>query len=312
MRAFIVIAIASLLATTVSQAKSAIYPVAPELRSDHFHVTIGGRETAVAHAATTYYFLNFALKGKTKISVTSDTDGYWDNGVEVQPWRWGIRPKVNERTITFEITEPMKLSISRPGPHGAGAEMLFLFANTPEINAPKAGSGDVRYYGPGRYHENIDAKSGENIYLAPGAVIFGALNLWGVENVKVWGRGTMVYDGPQNPKDDEGWMHKPNWHGIVMDHARHIEINGVTFVVRSRTWMIQILESRNVTLDNVKVIGGCAGNANQDGMDWLGGGDTVVRDSFFGRRMMFLQFMAIGSATTPSCSRHQVRLLAIF
>jgi hypothetical protein len=95
------------------------------------------------------------------------------------------------------------------------------------------------------------------------------------------GRGTIVYDGPQNPDHDEGWMHKRDWHAIVMDHSRNIQIIGITCVVRSRTWMIQMLASHNVTFDNVKVIGGCPGNANQDGMDWLGGGDTVVRDSFF-------------------------------
>jgi hypothetical protein len=32
--------------------------------------------------------------------------------------------------------------------------------------------------------------------------------------------------------------------------------------------------------DDLRVIGGNPGNANQDGMDWLGGGDTVVTDSF--------------------------------
>jgi PKD domain/PA14 domain len=281
MRTSIVLSILFLLWTSPIQAKSVIYPIAPELRSGHFHVTIGRQESPVAYAATTYYFFNFALKGKAKISVTADTDGYWDKGVEVQPWRWGIRPEVKGRTITFTIAEPMKLCISRPGDHGTGAEMLFLFANVPETDSPKPGQAGIHFYGPGAYHENIDAKSGETIYLAPGAVVFGALNLWGVDHVKVMGRGTIVYDGPQNPDHDEGWMHKPNWHVIVMDHARIIQISGITCVVRSRTWMIQMLGSHDITFDNIKVIGGCKGNANQDGMDWLGGGDTVVRDSFF-------------------------------
>ena len=65
-----------------------------------------------------------------------------------------------------------------------------------------------------------------------------------------------------------------------MDNARNIEISGITCVVRSRTWMIQMKDSRFITFDNVKVIGGSDANANQDGMDWLGGGDTVVRDVF--------------------------------
>ena len=57
--------------------------------------------------------------------------------------------------------------------------MLFLFANAPEVNPPKQGDAGVRYYGPGVYHENIDVKSNETIYLAGGAVIFGSLNVWG-------------------------------------------------------------------------------------------------------------------------------------
>ncbi len=40
-------------------------------------------------------------------------------------------------------------------------------------------------------------------------------------------------------------------------------------------------DSRHIGFYNVKVVAGTAGDANQDGMDWLGGGDTTVRDSFF-------------------------------
>jgi hypothetical protein len=76
-------------------------------------------------------------------------------------------------------------------------------------------------------------------------------------------------------------MHKPNWHCIVMDNAHDISISDITCVVRSRTWQIQMKDSRQIVYDNLKVIGANAGNANADGMDWLGGGDTVVRNSFF-------------------------------
>ena len=53
-------------------------------------------------------------------------------------------------------------------------------------------------------------------------------------------------------------------------------------MVRSRTWQIQMKDSRGAfVFDNIKVIGANTGNANADGMDWLGGGDTIVRNSFF-------------------------------
>jgi PKD domain/PA14 domain len=252
-----------------------------EIASSRFALRVNGQEVAVAHAAANYYFANFDVRGAVTVTVTAPTEDYWARGVEVQPWRLGIRPRLKGRTISFRLDGPAKISITRPGDFLGGAEMLFLFANRPERDAPRADTAGVRYYGPGVHRGGIDAKSGDVIYLAPGAVVLGGLNLWHVENVRVFGRGVIVYDGPQDPYDDTGWIHKPDWHAIVMDEARHVSIEGITCVVRSRTWMIQMKDSRDIRFDNVKVIGGSEGNANQDGMDWLGGGDTVVRDSFF-------------------------------
>ena len=72
--------------------------------------------------------------------------------------------------------------------------MLFLFANEPERDAPTTSSNGVRYYGPGIQRENIDAHTGDRIYLAPGAIILGGLNLWDVEDGKVFGRGKILYN----------------------------------------------------------------------------------------------------------------------
>ena len=258
----------------------ALPAVPAEIASGHFMVTIDGRATPVYHAAVNLYFLNFEAGKHRKISVTADTDDFWAKGVEVQPWRLGIRPRRQGRTITFELKGPAQISISRPGDYLGDAEMLYLFANPPEQHPPVAAEAGLRYFGPGVHRENIDAATGDAIYLAPGAVVFGSLNVWGVDRVKVFGRGVIVYDGPQNPADDDGWMHKRNWHCIVMDNAHDISIEGITCVVRSRTWQIQMKDSRRIVFDNIKVIGANTGNANADGMDWLGGGDTTVRNSF--------------------------------
>ena len=271
----------SLLGSNAWARDSALAPVPPEIASSHFVVTIDGHQTPVMHAALNLYFLNFEAHKHMTISVTAPTDDFWVGGVEVQPWRLGIRPHREGRTITFKLDGPAKISISRPNDYLTQAEMLYLFANPPEKDAPEAGQPGVRYIGPGAHTENIDAQTGDRIYLAPGAVVFGSLNVWKVDHVKVFGPGVIVYDGPQNPKDDDGWMHKPNWHCIVMDQAHDISISDITCVVRSRTWQIQMKDSRQIVYDNLKVIGANAGNANADGMDWLGGGDTIVRNSFF-------------------------------
>lgn len=255
--------------------------IPPEVRSTHFMVTVNGHRTPVMHAATGYYLLNFDISGGASISVTVEDPHYWDRGVAIQPMRMGIRPTRQGGTIRFHIDGPVKLSIARPGDHFADAEMLFLFANAPDPAGLSPQTPGIRYYGPGAHHENIDAQSGDRIFLSDGAVLFGSLNIWQVHDVHVFGHGTIIYDGPQNPSADEGWMHKPNWHCIVMDNTRNIEIDGITCVVRSRTWQIQMRDSEHIGYYNIKVIGGNPNDANQDGMDWLGGGDTTVRNSFF-------------------------------
>ncbi len=182
----------AILAFASSKASLVLLPI--KLRSTRFSVTIDGQPAYFLNAAANYYDLNFDLKGRTKISITAPTEDYWARGVEVQPWRENIRPTRRGAMITFLLDHPAKLSISRPGDHLANAEMLFLFANEPERDAPTTSSNGVRYYGPGIHRENIDAHTGDRIYLAPGAIILGGLNLWDVEDGKVFGRGKILYN----------------------------------------------------------------------------------------------------------------------
>ena len=80
----------------------------------------------------------------------------------------------------------------------------FCFANEQDRSGIGPHTPGIRYYGPGVHHENIDAASGDTIYLAGGAVVFGALNIWQVSNVHVLGRGSIIYEGAQNPNNDDG------------------------------------------------------------------------------------------------------------
>jgi hypothetical protein len=266
--------------STLAATHIAIAPIPDIVRTDYFVVTINGRSSPVVHAASSYYLLNFDLDGPATVSIRAADAHYWDRGVEIQPMRYGIRPVRVGGTITFRIPGPVKLSVTRPGDHFADADMLFLLGSPPDESHITSKSAGVRYYGPGVHQEQIEAESGDHIYLAAGAVVFGSLNLWQVHDVRVEGRGMIVYDGPQDPAGDEGWMHKRGWHCIVMDQTRNVEIDGITCVVRSRTWQIQMRDSRATGFYNVNVIGGFSRDANQDGMDWLGGGDATVRNCF--------------------------------
>ena len=253
-------------------------PVPAEMRSAAFTVKVDGRAVDVAHAAASYEFVSFDITGPVTVEITASDPHFWDKGVDIQPWRLGLRPVRQGPTIRFKLAGPAKLSISRPGDFLNHAAMLFVFAGTPPLPPPKIPN--VRVIAAGIHRGSLNPKSGETLYLAPGAYIFGSLNLFNVQNVKVLGRGTIVYEGPQDPNTDEGWMQKQDWHCIGAVEARDVEIEGLTCIVRSRTWSIQMKDSTGFLYNDLRVIGGNPGNANQDGMDWLGGGDTVVRNAF--------------------------------
>ena len=256
-------------------------PVPKQMLSLQFQVVVNGTPVDVAHAAASYDFVSVNTTGPITIAVTANENGFWDRGVDIQPWRLGIRPVRNGRTITFKLKDPAKISISRPGDFLNHAKMLFVFVTRPVADPPKVLPAGYHVIGPGLHKGSLNPKNNETYYLAPGAVVVGSLNLWKVHNVKVLGQGVIVYDGPQNPADDDGWMQKPDWHCIGALESHQVEIHGVTCVVRSRTWSIQMKDSGEFLYDDLRVIGGNPGNANQDGMDWLGGGNTNVRDSFF-------------------------------
>jgi hypothetical protein len=254
-------------------------PVPPELKSTAFTVTVNGQPVDAAHAAASYDWVSFDITGPVDIAITAVEPGFWDHGVDIQPWRLGLRPVRDGQTIRFRLAAPAKLSIGRPGDFLNHAALLFLFAGSPPPPPPSAGP-KVTIVPAGIHRQSLNPKSGDTIYLAPGAFVFGSLNLFNVSGVRVLGRGTIVYEGSQDPNSDEGWMQKPDWHCIGSVNARNVQIDGLTCIVRARTWSIQMKDSRDFTYDDLRVIGGNPGNANQDGMDWLGGGDTIVRDSF--------------------------------
>ncbi len=274
----LLVAFLALPVATHAAARIQAAPVPVEMRSTAFTVTVNGQTVDVAHAATSYDFVSFDLTGPVDVAITAAEAGFWDHGVDIQPWRLGLRPTRQGQTIRFRLEGPAKLSISRPGDFLNYSHMLFLFAGTPPPSLPR--DPNVHAWKAGVYHQSLNPKSGETFYLAPGSYFFGSLNLWNVHDVKILGRGTIVYEGSQDPNTDEGWMQKPDWHCIGALEAHNVEIDGLTCIIRARTWSIQMKDSTGFTFDDLRVIGGNSANANQDGMDWLGGGDAIVRNSF--------------------------------
>ena len=156
-------------------------PVPQEMRSTAFVVTVNGKPVDVAHVAASYDFVNFDITGPVDVAITAAESGFWDHGVDMQPWRLGLRPRRDGQTIEFKLQAPAKLSISRPRDFLNHAQMLFLFAGVPPPPAPPM-SPAMHYFQPGVYRQSLNPKSGETYYLAPGALL-----LWQPESVECAG-----------------------------------------------------------------------------------------------------------------------------
>ena len=102
----------------------------------------------------------------------------------------GSRPSVEGDTIRFTIAKPGQYTVEVNGTHRA----LHLFANPPEEAAADPRNPNVLYFGPGVHCPGlIRLTSGQTVYLAGGAVVYGAILAEKAENIVI--RGCGILDG---------------------------------------------------------------------------------------------------------------------
>ncbi len=282
-------------AASLAAGSAVPHPVPWEFASDRYAVTVNGQPVTVMLAAMNVHVASFDFSGEVDVQVTINPNDYnrldgktylrpdefWQGAAVVRPLSRGITAKTAGRTVRFPLTRPGQYSIERPGTSGFEDEVLFLFANPPEQDLPAVTDPNVIWLGAGTHQRSVDLQSGQTLYLAPGAVLFGGINVWDAENVRICGRGAVVYSGPQSMNVDSGWVHRKNWHPLTTHAVKGLRVEGVTFVGRSRVWTIQLWETFDSLFDNIKIVTTFPANLNGDGIDWYGGGRSVVRDSFF-------------------------------
>ena len=175
------------------------------MRSGFFAVTIDNQRVDVAHAASNYEFVSFDTTGPVEITITAADPHFWDAGVDIEPWRLGLRathPRENHRPSAFACPAPSNFPSRGPAIFSI---RLGCSSSLPARRLPPPPSGpNVTIVPAGVHRESLNPRSGDTIYLSPGAFVFGSLNLWQVDNVKVLGRGTIVYDGPQDRERRSG------------------------------------------------------------------------------------------------------------
>lgn len=108
------------------------------------------------------------------------------NHARVLPRRDGIEAPLDGNTVTIRITKPGSYQIEWDG----NLELpFFIFAKPPEQESTH---GRRIEFGPGIHRPGlIELQSGDELHLASGAEVFGAIRAVGAKNIRITGRGIL-------------------------------------------------------------------------------------------------------------------------
>ena len=189
---------------------------------------------------------------------------------QVLPSDAGIVPQVRDGAVRFTVTRPGQYTVIF---NGSVNKALHIFANPLETDVPDPADPDVFWIGPGEWEiDAIALKDNQTLYLSGGAVLHSIISVSGAKNVRICGRG--LIDGGDHP----AW-NQPGSSARVpidLDHARDVTVEGIT-LVNSNCWNLNSYSSRNVTIDNVKII---SGRQNGDGFTFQSCTDHLVTNCF--------------------------------
>lgn len=245
--------------------------------SNQYTVTVGGQCCPVYKSpCNEVNYTSFDLsEGAVEVVVTAADSDYWARGAVVRPLSKGIAPRVEGRNVTFTIVEPCQISLERAWITGNDleAEVLFIYANPPEAQAPQPDDPNVTYFGPGMHEVegDIELTSGKILYIAGGAIVrAGGVRATDAENIAIRGRG--VLDLSLSAHWD---------HSILFRRCRKIRIEGVAVFSHNvppddfyghQNFMV---DCDDVIIRNYKGVGA---NGCDDGIHFMGCANVTVED----------------------------------
>jgi len=235
-----------------------------------------------------HWFVSFDVERPDELVVT--VPGLDGAEVLMRPMSEASRCRVRGDEVRVAVSRPGQFTLEF-GTRGAESRFptLHVFANPPFRYAHVP---DEIYFGPGEHDVGVVAPTnGQTVCLAEGAVVYGSLFVFGARDVKVVGRG--VFDGSRIDRSDpESAVDRlARTKGLVMTStadtvcncftayaATNLLVEGVTFR-DSASWTVKVRgRSRDVTLDNVKIVG--QWRYNSDGINCCACENMTVRNSF--------------------------------
>ena len=230
-------------------------------------------------------FVSFDLGAPGELTVTPSAAE--DRGEPVVlPLSWKPAMRRTGRSLRIAVDRPRQFSVF----FGKDAPVLHVFANPP-FDEPRAA--DELVFGPGEHHVGVIVpRSGQTVRIEEGAVVYGAILIMRAHDVVVTGRG--IVDGSQLGREDRasavyraaraaGMPEGPYGADMAVTtftchSSTNVTVRGVTFRDPPRWTMIVRAQSRDVTVDNVKIVG--CWRYNSDGINVCASENVSIRNSF--------------------------------
>ena len=230
------------------------------------HEHIWNANTQPSSTPMTY----FDFRGKVRLEIRMPGLEQPVEHAEVLPGKAGIVPEVENGMVTFTVTEPGQYTVVF---NGSVNQALHIFANPPEEDVPDMDDPKVYYIGPGEWvMDAIMLKDDETLYISGGAVLHSIVSVANAKNVRICGRG--IIDGSDYP----AWNQPGSYSRVPvnLDHSKDITVEGI-IVANSNCWNVNSYSSKNVAINNVKVI---SGRQNGDGFTFQSCTDHTVTGCF--------------------------------
>lgn len=227
-------------------------------------------KTQLDHGGT-YSFTSFDISKPVEIKIHSKIvgNGYRKNfnNIVIRPDNIKLSNYVNRNNeISFTIDKPLKLIIEPDGKNGP----LLIFANPVNDYVPDKSSKSVIYFGPGIHKPDsalIRVRDNQTLYLDEGAIVKAGVIVSG-NNTTICGRGILC---------GNEFIWGEGARNMLLITGNNVIVKDI--IIRgAATWTIPLRNCHNITIDNIKILGGRA--QNDDGINPVNAQDVLIKNCF--------------------------------
>ncbi len=243
MKIFIFIPIAYLLFIGCDENRAGIDPVSliPGIsESEIYELRVNNTEIPVGREISNdsiFETAAFTMLHEAHIEITVPENIH---NFSIHPLSKNIRAENDGRKLSFKLDKPSNLLVKINN-----LTPLLLFATPAETNIPNPLDPGVVYFGPGEHHAGrLNLKSNQTVYIEEGAVVYGTLEGYEVENVTIKGRGCL--DGSLHTSWDKRIF------GIYFEKSKNITVEGIS-IRNCYWWVTHFLLCENVNISFINL-----------------------------------------------------------